>query len=229
MLFQESPAQAAPATAPVGVNVGGQTMSPEQARNTLEGARAKRNELRNLLDRAEEKRQDLTNELNRDGAPAEARPGIEARIKEVDARILALDAEIAQAEMGVVNAAAIPGATTEPPRPPRQGPPEELFIVPIVFTIFVLFPIAFAYARRIWKKPSAVAAPLPREVTERLEHLTDSVESIALEVERIGEGQRFVTKVMSENARALGAGPAQPIPVPQYADAERVGATRPAT
>ncbi|MCC6245516.1 MAG: hypothetical protein IT353_21960 [Gemmatimonadaceae bacterium] len=222
MLFQQ-PA-AAPVADPIAVRVGGQTMSPEMARNTLEGARAKRNELRNLLERAEEKRQDLTNELSRDGAPSEARPGIEARIKEVDARISALDAELAQAEMGVVNSAAIPGATSDPPRPPRQGLPEEVFAIPIVFTIFVLFPIALAYARRIWKKTPAVATTIPREMTERLEQLTDSVESIALEVERIGEGQRFVTKVMSENARALGAGAAQPIPVPQYADAERVAA-----
>jgi hypothetical protein len=42
-----------------------------------------------------------------------------------------------------------------------------------------------------------------------------AVESIAIEVERIGEGQRFLTKVMSEQNRQLGAGAAQPIQVPQ--------------
>ena len=39
------------------------------------------------------------------------------------------------------------------------------------------------------------------------------MDSIAIEVERIGEGQRFVTRVMSGNGRALGAGAAQPIEV----------------
>ena len=37
------------------------------------------------------------------------------------------------------------------------------------------------------------------------------MDSIAIEVERIGEGQRFVTRVLSENGRALGAGAALPI------------------
>jgi hypothetical protein len=87
--------------------------------------------------------------------------------------------------------------------------------VSIVFTLFVLFPIAFAYSRRLWKKGATVIAPVPREVTDRLEQMGQAVESIAIEVERIGEGQRFLTKVMSEQNRQLGAGAAQPIQVPQ--------------
>jgi hypothetical protein len=34
----------------------------------------------------------------------------------------------------------------------------------------------------------------------QLEHLQQSLDAIALEVERIGEGQRFVTKVLNEEA-----------------------------
>jgi hypothetical protein len=65
--------------------------------------------------------------------------------------------------------------------------------------------------------------PVPTEIRDRLEQLGQSVESIALEVERIGEGQRFMTKVMTESGRALGAGAAQPIPVAQ---ADRMGVGR---
>jgi len=86
-----------------------------------------------------------------------------------------------------------------------------VFIIPIVFTVCVLMPIAIAYARRIWKRGATIIAPVPQEVRDRLDRMSEAVESIALEVERIGEGQRFVTKVMSESGRSLGAGAAQPI------------------
>jgi hypothetical protein len=37
----------------------------------------------------------------------------------------------------------------------------------------------------------------------RLARIEQSVDAIALEVERISEGQRFTTKLLSENSRAL--------------------------
>ena len=223
MPFQPPPPPAPP-QAPTGVLAGGQTYNPELAARALEGAKAKRSELKDQLDRLEDKRGDLRNELNSDEMRAELRPGIEARIKEIDLRISDLDAQIAKADLTVANAAEIPGATYQPPRPPRNGPPEDVYVaVPVVFTLFVLFPIAVAYSRRLWKKASTVVGPVPQEVRDRLDQLGDAVDSIAIEVERIGEGPRVVTKVMTDNSRALGVGAAQPIPVPQ-AQAERVGA-----
>lgn len=48
---------------------------------------------------------------------------------------------------------------------------------------------------------------------ERLARVEQAVESIAIEVERIGEGQRFVTKLMNERTQPMNdraAIPAQP-------------------
>ena len=46
---------------------------------------------------------------------------------------------------------------------------------------------------------------------QRLERVEQAVESIAVEVERISEGQRYVTKLLSERAKPLPEGvPAQP-------------------
>jgi hypothetical protein len=181
-----------------------------------QGALAQRRELRNQLERLEEQRQDLRNELNSDGTVNNAadRAGVEARIKEIDGRISAVDQQSAQADAAVAQAAALPGATAEP-REERNGPPDEIMAVPIVFTIFVLMPIAVAYARRIWRKGATTVAPIPKDVTDRLEAMGQAVESIAIEVERIGEGQRFLTRVMSDKGKSLGAGAAEPIPVPQ--------------
>jgi hypothetical protein len=40
----------------------------------------------------------------------------------------------------------------------------------------------------------------PGAFDDRLSHLEQSVDAVAIEVERIGEGQRFMTRVMTENA-----------------------------
>jgi hypothetical protein len=42
----------------------------------------------------------------------------------------------------------------------------------------------------------------PDEFTDRLRGLEHSVEAVALEVERIGEGQRFMTRMYAENEDA---------------------------
>lgn len=181
-----------------------------------EALNAQRKELRNQLDRLQDQRQDIANDLRRDELTSPERDGLTNRLKETDARISSLEQQIAQSDLSVSQAAAVPGAVVPPPPPPpRSGPPEEVFIIPVVFTIFVLAPIAVAYARRIWKRGATVIAPVPKEVTERLEQMGQAVESIAVEVERIGEGQRFLTRVMSEQGKQLGAGAAQPIAVPQ--------------
>ena len=41
---------------------------------------------------------------------------------------------------------------------------------------------------------------IPGEVAERLERMEQSLDAVALEVERISEGQRFTTKLLSESA-----------------------------
>ncbi len=181
-------------------------------------AKNQRSELRNQLESLEDKRRDLTNDLQGDDTSAEERPGVIARLKDVDARITSVDQQLAQANAAVATAAAVPGAIVEPPRFVRSGPPDEVFAIPIVFTIFVLAPIAIAYARRIWKRGATIISPIPNEVRQRLDQLGEAVESIGIEVERIGEGQRFMTRVLTEhNAKGLGVGAAQPIAVPQRA------------
>jgi len=63
-------------------------------------------------------------------------------------------------------------------------------------TIIIGYPIARALARRIDR--SGLSPRVPVEVTSQLAQLNQAVESIAIEVERISEGQRFTTKLLSE-------------------------------
>lgn len=181
-----------------------------------EALRNQRSELRDQLERLQEQRDDIATALKAEDLTGPDREGLAARLRETDARLLSLEQQVAQSDLAVSKAAAVPGAVVPPPPPrPRTGPPEEAFAIPIVFTIFVLSPIAIAYARRLWKRGATVITPVPREVTERLEQMGQAVESMAIEIERIGEGQRFLTRVLSEpGSRQLGVGAAQPVAVP---------------
>jgi hypothetical protein len=169
--------------------------------------RAQRQELSGQLEDLQDTRTTLMRELEQLPAGAPGRAGIEQRIAGIDARIATMDKQIADADAQVAKAAAIPGAVVEPPRFVKQGPPEEFWVISGIFIIVVLLPLSIAYARRIWKRGAAVVTAFPKEIGERLARLEQSAEATALEVERIGEGQRFLTRIFTDGngLRALGA------------------------
>ena len=74
-------------------------------------------------------------------------------------------------------------------------------LIPIIFVssipiIAIGHPIAKALAERIARRPSA--SGVPTDVVQRLERMEQAIDSIAIEVERISEGQRFTTKLLAE-------------------------------
>jgi hypothetical protein len=71
------------------------------------------------------------------------------------------------------------------------------FVTAIVFAIGI--PLVKAYSRKI--DADAKNPRIPPEVTNRLERIERAVEAVAVEVERISEGQRFTTKLLSEGKR----------------------------
>jgi hypothetical protein len=98
---------------------------------------------------------------------------------------------------------------------PPDLPGAEL-VVPVVGIVFgtittmVLgFPIIRAVVRA-FERRSAPAPQIPPDVSARLAAIEQAVESIAIEVERISEGQRFLTRLQTDQ-RSLGApGPSPP-------------------
>ena len=185
-----------------------QTLRGADPSQVLQGFREQRSELRDQLDRLEDQRQELMEEIaqSNDGT---VKAGLQARIGAIDARILAADKALAEADANVARAAAVPGAVVpEPPEPIRNGPPEEFFILLMVITFFIGVPIALAFARRLWKKGVHTVAAIPQDIYERFNRIDQAIDSVAVEVERIGENQRYVTKLVTEQ-RGLGAGPAE--------------------
>jgi hypothetical protein len=58
----------------------------------------------------------------------------------------------------------------------------------------------------VWRRSKPTMPPGWNDAAHRLERLEQAVDTIAIEVERVSEGQRFMTKLMTQNAAAGGAG-----------------------
>jgi hypothetical protein len=86
-------------------------------------------------------------------------------------------------------------ATTAPPPPFPEAQLERERMIGLG-ALIVLLPLALAFARRIWHRGSVQAVDL--ENSPRLQRIEQAIESIALEVERIGEAQRFTTKLLAD-------------------------------
>jgi hypothetical protein len=83
------------------------------------------------------------------------------------------------------------------------------FATAVVLAIGV--PLVRAYSR---KMDSESKNPhIPAEVSGRLERIEQAIEAVAIEVERISEGQRFTTRLLSEgrgDARQISSSSAPP-------------------
>jgi hypothetical protein len=191
-----APAGQAPVAAPPGLP------GVASASEIYDALRAQRGELTRQLETLESTRRQITTQLQDQSISAADRAGLQQRMTAVDQQITSLDQEIAAANAQVAKAAAIPGAIVEDPIPSYNGPPEEFYVLSGVFMVIVLFPLSVAFARRIWRKSAVAVTTFPKELTDRLFRLEQTVESSAVEIERIGEGQRFLTRLFTEGAGA---------------------------
>jgi len=219
----------------------GAIKAPE-SRAALDGLIAQRNELQGQLRALEDRRFQLAEQRKHiDGAVAADQ---DRRIKTLDASIDRIEREIATAnehiaagharfggQQGLLagpSPADIAQPAPPPPPPPvaytevAPSPPVDVgFIVGRALLIegvgfLLLGAVAWVWAiRRLERKLGGRAAGDPGQMT----HLQQSVDAIALEVERISENQRWVTKQINE--RALGGGEARPVEVDKAA-AERI-------
>ncbi|MFL5551287.1 MAG: hypothetical protein ACJ770_00640 [Gemmatimonadaceae bacterium] len=68
--------------------------------------------------------------------------------------------------------------------------------------IIIGLPLARAFARRMDRR--GAPTQVPAEISSQLSQLNQAVDAIALEVERISEGQRYTTRLLSEQRDAPG-------------------------
>jgi hypothetical protein len=150
-----------------------------------------------------------------------ARPGVQQQWADVGVQLARVDGDVAALQARIALKQGLPvGTPSVGARSPWNNPGTIIPVVSVV-SLVMLLPISVAWAKRIGRR-APTTAPIPNDVTTRLERIEQAVDTIAIEVERISEGQRFVTKIMverpSQQPLALGAGeaPAKPIVVPEH-------------
>jgi len=181
-----------------------------------------RSEISNQLTSASGRRNDIAQELrNASGAD---RAGLEKRLGQLDDRIVQLEGDLAQVGR-VLSSAPAEGseqvffAGTSSPAPLGGLENDQVTMLGVVFMLFVLAPMALAAARLMWRRAiHPRQAPPSADSSHRLERVEQAIDAVAVEVERISEGQRFVTRLLTE-------GPAR-IPLAAQRGPEAVGVPR---
>jgi hypothetical protein len=162
---------------------------------------ARRREISDQLNSVTDRRNTLIEQLR--VAPEGAAPGIQQQLNLLDARILQLETDLGT--VGREVAAASPELISQAE---LRRNPEDKFgdgVAVGAGTAFVLMSAFYVFARRRWRKSRKSAPTLAGPDSDRLERLEHGMEAIAIEVERISEGQRFVTKLLSETRSAEAA------------------------
>lgn len=220
--MQNSPPQQPQPTPPPGPQVfvtvpsGDQavTLAAPRTGRDIAALKARREELSNQLQSVDGRRSKLMSQLKQTSDPTAVK-GLESRLELLDARQLQLESDLAQTGQLLSSASAGALASTAVPAFYGVLSGNQVMGLSVLSIIFVLFPLAVGIGRAIFKRSNKPAIP-PQVLTEtaqRLERLESSVDAIAIEIERISEGQRFVTKLLSDGQPALlGSGQRAPEP-----------------
>lgn len=200
-----------------------EALKPPQTRADLEAIVMRRDELRNQLESLNERRPAIAEQVMRGGSDPTVRAEPAARLKALDARIARIEADIQQSDDLIAGAIArglaartadegipFPGV---PPVPALPGgfhfetgtPPWQdrladslTTTVPIAFGSVALVGVLLYW--RISRSLRQQLARLTAAQTGRLEEIQRSLDTVAVEVERVSENQRFVTKLVGEKS-----------------------------
>jgi hypothetical protein len=164
---------------------------------------ANRDALTAQLRRAESRAQSLIAEMG--DAPAEARQLLADQLKVVNEGIVQLESQLAFANWQL--ASTPPALITVPqvavPRPRRTDlSSDQITAISIVAIVMIGFPIALAMARRLWRRGTrAPESARDLENGQRLRRMEHAMDAVAIEVERISEGQRFLTQIFAQEQK----------------------------
>ncbi|CAN5265450.1 hypothetical protein BH23GEM2_BH23GEM2_22470 [soil metagenome] len=177
-----------------------------QTAQEVQGLHARRDLLRDQLSRATNRREGLVSQMNR-GMSDDARAGMQQRLTLLDQRILEIERDQATTEQLLSNAP--PELLAMTASSPSQGgmvhDDEAVAWAFLAFGVGVVITMVIGrWRRRRRARRDAGKTPAPALGQDRrFDQLTQAVDAIAEEVERIGEGQRFVTQLLSERKQAM--------------------------
>ena len=171
--------------------------------------RARRKMLSDQLESADGRRKELS-QLARNATGAD-KAGLEQRIGVLDARLARLETDIDETGRLLSSApAALVSSRGSPDFTRGRDTMDRAIPIVGMLSVFVLFPIAMSIARNIWRRGSLPRSATPdRESAQRLERMEQTMEAIAIEIERVSEGQRFVTRLLGEQRVGVPVGPGE--------------------
>ncbi len=154
-----------------------------------------------------------------------ARPGVVQQWADVGVHVAQVQGDIAAVQARIAQKQGVTVGTTAPAQAHFPAGIDQNIAVPLgaLFLLAFVLPLSIGWARRIARggRPQP-AASLPHDQVSRLERMEQAIDTIAIEMERVSEGQRFVTKILAERPErsaadplALGAGPIEPVRVAQ--------------
>src|SRR4051812_751808 len=161
---------------------------------------AQREALSSQITNARDRRTSLARAYERSSGAS--RSGLEQQLRIIDDRLQQMEQDLAESGRALYqsNVTTSTGVMLRPFGNISSG---QVTGISIVFILFVLGPLAASLGRLMWRRSTKPAMPPGwYDAAQRLERLEQAVDTIAVEVERVSEGQRFMTKIMTQNAAA---------------------------
>jgi hypothetical protein len=190
-----------PATVTIEQNGGVTTITVPRTREEIGAVIRQREALSDQLYNVSDRRHELSQELQGTVDPV-ARQGLEDRIRVLDQRILQLETDLGATGRQLSQAPPNLVSTTESGMAPPQNNDDVVYPAAALGAGGMLAACAavFFFNRRRWKGLGrGLPAGMSEESAQRLQRLEQGMEAIAIEIERISEGQRFVTKLLSQS------------------------------
>jgi hypothetical protein len=142
----------------------------------------------------------LQRQLRQGAGPATVSVQVQVRSTEVSLEMARIEGEMARVQAQIAAKQAI---TSSGSVPPLGGPfngvdPEMVTGMAFILALALVIPLSIGLTRRFVRGGARSVGPGIAEIAPRLDRLEQAVDSIAIEVERISEGQRFVTKILAD-------------------------------
>jgi hypothetical protein len=159
-------------------------------------------ELRSQLETLTDRRSEIAGELS--GKEGIDKAGVEQRLAIVDNNIARVERDLSDVQAKLVTAA--PAYTEKPPPDIRYVNNDEDMVgagfLGAFIMLVLLSPVLWRSFRGRKNRGAMTAAAAPSLPNERMDRMEQAIDSIAVEIERVSENQRFMTRLMTETQLA---------------------------
>ncbi len=163
---------------------------------------ARRDQLSAQLESVTDRRDDLIDQMRT--APNVAMAGLQSQLSVLDARVLQLENGLATTgqEIAAASPQLVSMARARDDNEDSNGSFDDGVGAGVAGSVGVMAVILFVLFRRFRRSPRNRVPLMISADSERLQRVEQGMEAMAIEIERISEGQRFVTKLLSDSRSA---------------------------